>query len=840
MATKIYNLSGKWQFKQYPVSARRMRDLDEGNWLDCAVPSSIFTCLIDAGVVDRKKLENNPDDFHQISIDPWIFKKTFDLPENFLSSQKIELVFEGLDTFGRIWLNDKLIASTDNMFCEWRFDISPHLKPNGNELLVKFDSAVDGGARLLNRFGDFNVNVMSNCSLDMRAYVRKAQCQFGWDWAPALPGCGIWQDVKIEAFDNASIRDVQIATIDCDKANADIKVALQIDDFSHKSYTCEINISNSAGSIVASTKLDMPGNSNKASAVIKIKEPKLWMPRGYGEQPLYKLQANLFCDNQQIDAATKTFGIRTAKVNQTPDEFGQSFQFEINNQPVYAKGVDWIPITLFIGSATEQDYEKLLALAVDANVNFIRVWGGGYYETETFYNICDRLGILVWQDFCFACSYYPDRQWFMDMVKKEATQNIIRLRNHPSLVIWCGNNEIDWQHAVNPARGRKFYGKNIYHSLLPELARELDPHRDYINSTPFGPAKDPNTPKIGTVHQWEVWANMRPTDHYLHEIPRFVSEFGFQSLPCKKTLEEMFDINISHIASESIEKHDYQPNGTNRIHYYLNELFPPTADVEEFIYLSQVMQARAVRKFVEHLRANSNINSGVLYWQINDCCPSISWACLDYKNRKKALYYYTRRFFEPVFVSASAQSTRHRPQHSTIDSVTVSAVNNTISQQTALLVCKLTDSNLKVIDEFSRPLSISPGCVEKILLPKSFTAENNQKDTFIDIRLCSDSKILAQNSFFFVPDKYFNYTKCEIDLKAEKIDDLNWNLSLSSKNLAKDVYVDCDFEADISDNYFDLLANESVSINIKTKSPMDEIISKIKILSVNSIIAKKH
>lgn len=840
MATKIHNLSGKWQFKQYPTSARRMRDLDEGSWLDCTVPSSIFTCLIDSQIINRSDLENNPEDFYQISNDQWIFRKTFDVPEDFLDTDRIELVFDGLDTYGRIWLNGKLIGKTDNMFCQWRFDVSSQLKTQGNELLVKFDSAVQEGRRLMNRFGNLDPTAMPECSMLIRPYVRKSQCQFGWDWAPALPGCGIWQSVRLEAFNKSCIRDIQIATINCDSSCADIKIAVHTENFSDKPISCNISICDADGNIASSVNLDLSDGENTASTVIKITNPRLWMPRGYGDQPLYKLEAGLFCNDIQVDTSLKTFGIRTVKVNQTPDEFGTSFQFEINGQPVYVRGSDWIPITLFIGSAAEQDYEKLLELAVDANINFIRVWGGGYYETDTFYNLCDRLGIMVWQDFLFACSYYPDRQWFMDMVKKEAAQNIVRLRNHPSLVIWCGNNEIDWQHTMRSRKGQKFYGRSIYHSLLPDLVRELDPQRDYINSSPFGPAKEPNTPKCGTVHQWDVWAWMRHTDHYLKTIPRFVSEFGFQSLPSRKTIQELLnDVDSMHTACCSLEKHNYQINGMNRLHYYINELFAAPKNTDEFIYLSQVAQSRAIKKYVEYLRSNSHINSGVIYWQFNDCCPSISWSALDYKNRKKALYYHTRKFYAPVIVAASAQITTHRPQYKTIDAITVSAVNNTLEQKTALLVCRLKDANLNVIDEFSRPLSIGPGIVEKVLLPKSFTAEKKHNDTFIHIQLQGDDEVIAENVFFFVPDKYFNFTPANIAIRAEKIDELNWNLFVSGKNLVKDVHIDCAFDADLSDDYFDIVTHEPISIRITTTKPLEEILSGIKIDCVNSIIAKK-
>ncbi|MBU2597161.1 MAG: hypothetical protein KJ757_06360, partial [Planctomycetes bacterium] len=610
MAKEILDLTGQWRFKQYPVSARRMRDLDKGNWLNCVVPSSIYADLAEAGIIKRKKLESNPEDFFQVSLEPWIYKKQFDLSSSFLENEKIELLFEGLDTFGQVWLNGKLLGRADNMFCQWRFDVTKILKQRGNELLVKFDSAVEEGERLMSRYGMLSED---KCSLPQRAYVRKAQCQFGWDWAPVLPGCGIWKPVRLEAFSAGSISDVHITTVDCDKSNADIKIFVQIDKFSPRPMVCNLSVIDPAGKSVVKTSLQFSGKDQQASAVVKIAKPQLWQPRPYGLQPLYKLIAELHSGEELVDSASQNFGIRTVKLNQVPDEHGQSFQFEINGRPVYVKGADWIPASIFIGSATTEDYERLLTLAADANINMLRVWGGGIYGTEEFYNICDRLGILVWQDFMFACAYYPDRRWFAEGVKKEATQNIVRLRNHPSLVLWCGNNEIDWQHSIGRlGRSKKFYGRGVYHKILPQLVHELDPSRDYIASTPLGPAKDANGPTAGTVHQWEVWSGFKPTDDYLTQVPRFVAEFGFQSLPCKKTMKDLLDIDKIHTADFSIEKYDYQPNGTGRLQYYINGQFRAPANIDEFIYLSQLTQARAIRKNVEHLRANSGINSGVL------------------------------------------------------------------------------------------------------------------------------------------------------------------------------------------------------------------------------------
>ncbi len=834
MAKEILDLTGQWRFKKYPVSARRMRDLEEGGWLGCIVPSSIYADLAEAGVIERKKLESNPEEFFQISLEPWIYKKQFDLSEDFLKNDKIELVFDGLDTFSQIWLNGKLMGRTDNMFCSWRFDVTEIVRGRCNELLVKFDSAVEEGERLMERYGMMS---RDKCSLPQRAYVRKAQCQFGWDWSPVLPGCGIWKGVRLEGFKAGCIGDVHITTVDCDKTSADIKIFAEIEKFSSRPMVCSLSVSDPSGKIAVKAELQFGGKGRQASAVVKIAKPQLWQPLGYGSQPLYKLTAELSCDDGVVDSISKTFGIRTVKLNRTPDEYGQNFGFEVNGQAIYIKGADWIPASLFVGSAREDEYERLIRAAAEANINMLRVWGGGVYETEDFYNLCDRLGILVWQDFMFACAYYPDRVWFFESVKKEASQNIVRLRNHPSLVLWCGNNEIDWQHSIGGfGRSKKFYGKNIYHKILPQLVHELDPSRDYIPSTPLGVGKNANEPTAGTVHQWQVWSGFKPVDDYLSGVPRFVAEFGFQSLPCKKTIHSL--IGDKHIAGFSLEKHDYQPNGTGRLQYYINEFFRPPVNIDEFIYMSQVVQGRAVLKNVEHLRANCDINSGVMFWQFNDCCPAVSWSCIDYGGRKKALYYYARRFYAPVIVSASAKEQHQRPQKKKNESITASVVNHSVLPMTGLLLCRVVDADFEIIDEFKRPVSVGPGDIAKILLPQSFTVPKKAGNSFIHILLENGDDVIAENSFFFVPDKYFDFPIGDVEVKTKRLDKLKWEIVLKSKNMVKDLCIDCDFDADLSDNYFDLLNNKSKSITIETDEPIDEIKDKITLVSVNSIFAK--
>ncbi len=538
MPKAILDLTGKWQFKEYPATARRMRDLDDGDWLDTNVPCSIFSSLIEAGQIDRTEIDTYPENFAWVSEKPWVYRKVFDVTEEFLNCDRVDLVFEGLDTVASIWLNEKLIARTDNMFIRHRFDVMPHLKTGQNILLVKFDPAEDHAKKLMHRYSSFTDADFLN---PHRVFLRKAQYQFGWDWCPALPGCGIWRPVRLEAIDKAAIKHLHIRTVYCEESYADIRVAAELDTVLKVPLACSLAICDPSGKLIQQVAFEPHGNCG--SAVFRIDNPLLWFPAGYGEPNLYQAELKLLCNGQTLDTMQTKFGIRTVQLNRLPDEHGEKFQFEVNGTAVYAKGADWIPATIFPGSLSRNDYEKLLLAARDANMNTLRIWGGGYYENEAFYEICDELGIMVWQDFMFACGLYPDHQWFLDKIRTEVNTAVSGLRNHPCIIIWCGNNEIDWMyHAGSFGKGKKFHGKRIYHKLLPELLNELDPDRPYIPTTPLSSSEDPNDPHSGTVHNWDVWSGHKPVWQYANSagpVPRFVSEFGFQAQPVIETIARL-------------------------------------------------------------------------------------------------------------------------------------------------------------------------------------------------------------------------------------------------------------------------------------------------------------
>lgn len=814
-----------------------MRDLEASDWFDATVPSSIFTNLTDIGQINEAELKSNPERFEWVSEKRWIFKKIFDVSQQILDSLKTEIVFDGLDTITHIWLNGKLIRKTNNMFIPHRLDVTGLLRARSNHLLVKFDSALDYGRGLMNRYGKLSEN--SN-SYPSRAYVRKAQYQFGWDWAPALPGCGIFRPVRLEAFRQARIEDICIRTIDCNEKFADIRIAAKLDRLSTDDFICNIALANSDKQIQAEHCLHFKKNDDFNSAVVRIKNPQLWWPRGYGDQPLYTLAVQLFCGEQLIDRTEQKVGIRIVKLNQSKDEFGRSFQFEINGRAIYAKGANWVPMSIFAGSATDADYEKLITFAANANMNMLRVWGGGYYENPKFYELCDELGLMVWQDFAFACAYYPDRNWFLKDVKTEAKAVIKRLRNYCSIVLWCGNNENDWLHSIGElGTGRKFYGKAIYHKLLPGLLRELAPDVDYIPTTPLGPDKDMNSPDTGSIHQWQLWGRLHPSRNYrcpADKVPRFVTEFGFQSLPSIETINICTQSKQRHISDITLEKHNYQIDGNSRLHYYISEQFGKAKTLKDFIYISQLTQARAAQLYVEHLRAHNFRNSGTLFWQLNDACPAITFSAIDYLHQPKALYYYARRFFAPVLLTIVPNFRSKLPAlQPELESAFVHVINDTLMPLTARVICRLVDLSLNTLDEVTSPLSINPfSSSNPFRLPNAFIAPKKPQHSFIYLCLVQDGRTITENSFFYLPDKYIAWPKPEITTKISAIDEQKWELKLASEMAVKDLRIATECPSQLSNNFISLLGREEKTIQISYPDRKNTPEPKIEIFSVNS------
>jgi len=844
MTKAFLDLTGEWEFKEYPLSARRIRDLDPGRWQKTSVPCSIFNSLISAGQIKQSDIDTYPEKFSWVSDKPWVYRKIFDVPAGLLDCDRVDLVFEGLDTIANIWLNGKLIGKTNNMFIPFRFDITELLKQRDNLLLVKFEPPVQHAKKLMSRYTSFSESEVIN---PYRVYIRKAQYQFGWDWCPRLPGCGIWRPVRLEGIEKARLADLHIRTVDCNHRYADIKIAVKLETVVKEEFLCNLTLSEVGKT--TEHKLTFSKGEDFQSTLIRIENPALWWPAGYGGQNLYQVNVQLLSGDKITDQMQKEFGIRTVKLNRSAFEprtgakqsSGERFQLEINGQPVFARGANWIPASIFAGAVTGEDYEKLLGAAEKANINMLRVWAGGYYEADEFYRLCDRMGIMVWQDFMFTCAYYPDRQWFLTEVKTEAAEIIKQLRNHPCLVLWCGNNEIDWIRSIGKlGRSKKFYGRTIYHKLLPQLVAELDSDRDYIPTTPFGSVKDPNDPNCGTVHKWDVWMDYRPIRKYQcqpEDVPPFVTEFGLQSLPNMETIKRFCPVEQLRIGSLPIERHNYQLDGNNRLYRYIGELFGTAGNLEQFVYLSQITQARAVKTYVEHLRAHNFRNSGVLFWQFNDCCPAISWSAIDYTKKPKALYYYARRFFAELLIAVVPEF--RQPRHNLplqVHSINVIAVNDSNQPLTATLNCRLIDLFGHLLDQVAFPIAIGPfGTSAPLKLPKALVFPDRPDKSGLHLVMDRNGEKITENFSLYLPDKYIDWPDVQIARYLLQIDQNKWKLTLKSNAVAKDVQISTAAAAQFSDNFIDLMPSDELEITIDYQQQADSIESGLQLRSVKSV-----
>lgn len=838
MTTKhIMELDGLWEFREFPESARRMRDLDDSPWTAARVPGSIYTHLMEAGCFGRFDLEANPEDFGWVSQCAWVYRRTFTPTAQMVKAAAAELVFEGLDTITQIWLNDKLIGKTDNMFIPHRLSVGGLLREGVNTLMIKFLPALEHAERLMQRYGKLSDLHYGD---PRRSYIRKAQYQFGSAMGPSLPGCGIFRPVRLEAYNTARIEEVHVRTIDCDQHNADVRAAVRIgraDKTAHQPLTVRLTIRGGGLSMEQTLMLD--GDETQNTTVVRIERPILWQPAGYGVPHLYTLTATLLDDGGNVlDENQTNFGIRTLCVHHGDTRQGQAFRVEVNASPVYIKGANWTPLSMFPGAQTPADYERLLTALKKVHINMLRVWGGGLYEDEVFYRLCDKLGILVWQDFAFVSAYYPDRPWFAERVQVEAEAVVRRLRNHPCLTLWCGNSRIDHLHQTGRlGGGRKFYGRAIYHKLLPDLLAEFDPDREYLPTTPFGPAdaKDLNHPAEGTHHFWQVWNQFSSVGEFLFDkmhIPRFLCEFGVQSYPGRACIERVCPPPRRMIGAAALEKHDYQADGDGRMARYAASLFRPPQTLDDAIEQTQLVQARAVKLCAEHLRAHNTVNSGMLLWTANECVPSIGFSMIDACGAPKAAYYYARRFFAPRLVTVLRDKQAYLTGHLRSGGVVV--VNDAPLPLTATVQCRCLDFHGRVIDAMEYPIAVAPfGKSAPRMLPRGLACPQTPNRCLLHLAVVAAEGTLAENSFYYLPDKHLDCPTATIEMEMADLSPYRRKLRLTSRTVVRDVCIVPPVPAVVSDNFLTLLPHQPYEVELVFDSPAPPIRIPIALRSVS-------
>lgn len=773
---KKTDLGGAWQMKR----------TDWNSFIAAKVPGSICTDLMNSNFLPDPYFRNNSDLFEEAAEYDYIYERDFSLEKSDLNHKNINLCCDGLDTLCEIKINGKTLASTDNMHRSYRFDIKDFVSEGKNKISVLIKSPTKF-CRMKHSEMPLAQVPDEQCRKGF-SHLRKAHCMLGWDWGPIIPDGGIWRDIYISYDNGLRIESVFITQEHMEDKKVFINVLPEIK--CDKDVKCKVKFDGKV--------YEFTGEKLR----FEVEAPKLWYPAGYGEHYLYDFKLIAESGDEE-DTYNCRIGLRDAKVVCEKDQFGTSMYFSVNGIPVFAKGANYIIEDSIITRCTPERTRDLLNQAVESNNNTVRVWGGAIYPFDYFYDICDELGLLVWQDFMFACAQYPDTKEFYDNISAEAEDNIKRLRNHPSLIMWCGNNECetavhDWWKLDKKDLDAYLYQFN---TLLRGIAKKFDPTRFYMPSSPTGTGdfEDINTENIGDAHYWEIWFNQKPLSEYMKYHFRFLSEFGFQSFPALETVETFTEEKDRNIFSRVMEHHQRSGAANGLILSYLAREYRYTKDFDSLIYVSQLMQADAIRVGVEHARRNRNGNRcmGTIYWQLNDCWQVASWAGIDYFGRWKALQYSAKKFFAPILVSAL---------HYEENKALISYTNDTLEKIGGTVyysVKKRSGEEVLRKEIFAEVAPLSSVTV--------FDFETDGIDIYneyIEFGLNGEQAGIM----LLCPSKHFEYENPEIEYKTE-IKDGKTHIILSCKSLANYIELKADNgDVKFSDNYFALSAGTEKEI----------------------------
>ena len=781
----------KWQF----------RESGKSDWFPATVPGCVHTDLLKNDLIPDPFYRDNEKKLQWIEKKDWEYKTEFFVAANDLNRKHIDLVFKGLDTYAEVYLNDHLLLKTNNMFREWRISCNPFLQTGKNSLRILFRSPVNQVLPRLNGL-PYSLPSAHDRESGTSPYTRKAPYQFGWDWGPRFVTMGIWKPAYLDIWETARISDVWIRQTNLSEKRAVLTAEVEIQAESDGKFQLALHSENDSFAPVLK-EIDLKSGTHPYSINLEISNPSLWWPNGMGKPFLYELIVTLQKEDRLLSQKSRRIGLRTIELRQKPDQWGKSFEFVVNGVPLFAKGGNWIPADSFPSRISEGKYRHLLQSSRDAHMNMIRVWGGGIYEADVFYDLCDEMGLLVWQDFMFACSFYPGDADFLENVKQEAIDQIKRLRNHPSLALWCGNNEIEaswseWGWNENlPDEVWENY-QTLFHHVLPDVCRQFDPDRPYWPSSPSSNLEaTPSSPKMGDVHFWDVWHKEKPFDAYRKELPRFVSEYGFQSFPEMKTIRAFSRPEDWRMDTPVMLVHQKDDGGNQRIYNYMRRYYRDPKDFASFLYLSQVLQAEGIKTGTEHFRRLRPRCMGSLYWQINDCWPVASWSSIDYFERWKALHFYARRFYSPVLVSPVEEN----------GNIKIFIVSDEPKRIAADLLVELFSMEGNLLRKTKKQVEIPPNssAVYFESSREELLGSRNPNDLFLLVQLQHSSMVLSQNTLFFVPPKELALREPNIQVEVSPASD-GFSLRLTSDCFAKDVFLSVDsVKGFFSENYFDLI-----------------------------------
>jgi beta-mannosidase len=842
----------------------KFHKIGTNKWYAATVPGCVHTDLLANKLISDPFFRDNESKLQWIDKNSWEYKTGFLVDKATIEKQNLELCFKGLDTYAEIFLNDQHILSTDNMFCEWNVNIKQFLAEGNNILRIVFHSPVVMG--LLNR-DKFNLEAPMGYNFEfgitewpsVGPYTRKAAYMYGWDWGPKLTTSGIWRPVLLKAWDNVRINSFQIMQDEITVKKASITAIFTIEATASEEAMLQVSYTLKGNSFpINPLPIKLHKGTNEIRANFTIDKPALWWPNGLGDHPVYEFTGSLMKGEKELDRIKTHSGLRTIKLVTKPDaDGGNSFYFEVNGIAVFAKGANYIPSDVFPSRVTDVHYEELIKAAADANMNMLRVWGGGIYESDLFYDLCDQYGLMIWQDFAFA-AHSPDYPEFYESVQKELKDNILRLRNHPCIALWCGNNEIElvWNIFM-----KKYFGlplqkegnmlanllpflpapdsvapyitnrvikayDTIFYKMIPEAIEKFDyKSHDYWPSSPAGGWKKPvpfSKPQSGDMHYYVAYVN-QPFSGYLETPSHFFSEHGFQSWPDKKIVYQFTNSSDRTINSPIMLAHNKAMGGNAVLSKYISMYYHSPKDFDSYLYISQVLQSECMKLALETHRRWMPYTMGSLYWQLNDVWPVASWSSLDFQNNPKALHYIAKRAFSPVIVVPS----NYR------NNFTVHIVSDKQEPFRANLEMKILDFNGKTLWTKTMPVNMATNTSQEVYKIKTNELVENLDTTQIVfvVRLMNGSKLLASNLCYFASPKDLKLQKPKIT-KTISIADQGYSIMLSTDKLIKNLFLSTDENGHFSDNYFDLLPGENVKISFNTREKIEKFEDKLSLFSL--------
>ncbi len=812
--TKDRIIAGTWQFQQEGKS----------EWMPATVPGMVYTDLIALKKIPDPHYGSNEKDVQWVPLENWIYKTEFTLEKADFQHDALELVFEGLDTYAEVRVNGVLLLKAKNMFRTWVVPIQKLLKPGKQVLEVKLLSPIKEALPLYQAL-PYKLPAPNDMGAEqVSVFTRKAPFHYGWDWGPRLVTQGIFRPIKIRTWDEARIVSTLYHT---ESANAQLAVIKGFIEIESKTAQ-KVNLTVGLGGQNSGQQASLSIGLNKIPFTLQVPKPNLWWTNGLGTQNRYSANVVVMKGNKVLDSRTDKVGIRTIEVDNKLDAAGKSFTVKLNGRPVFMKGANYIPQDNFQNRVTPEISKKLLTSAKQANMNMIRLWGGGLYEDDFFYDQCDELGILIWHDLMFACSFYPGDSAFNNNVKAELEDNVRRLRNHPSVGLWCGNNEQEWGWTQWGLQKRYSLGKSdstliwedykrLFNQLIPQWMSELDPSRFYHRSSPSANEdtyRSANNVGWGDNHDWSIWFGIRRFDHYRKGVSRFMSEYGFQSFPSMKMINKFSEKRDWELESKVMVDHQKHPNGNRKMRDYMKLYYEPPTGFKSFIYAGQVLQSLAMKTGIEIHRRAKPYNMGSLYWQLNDCWPAVSWSSIDYTGTWKATQYMAKDAFAPVLVSPFKSN----------DTIYVHLVNDMDKDLRGFVqVALMNVETHQKVKEFEVAASIANNGsglfwtrTEKEILGD--LVPNNH---YLVVKFLENRREVARNLLFFKDFKDMKLPTAEPEILVTAQGAQKFLVSVKSPCFHYNLQLfNAKYQGEFSNNFLNLLPGEAQTLTYSTDKPM--------------------